>query len=179
MQSELKPCAHCGGAAECDSRQAFRAMHSGEIRSRFAIYCTSCNSDMGFCYDDIESSDHDAAVDQTITAWNTRASDAEITRLTEALRDAEEREKALREDKARLDYLDKCNHRLNSRYGTSYGWKLILNHNVNRLMLDTPSGMAVDLHDTEGGSAKFTSCRKAIDESMLRAAIAGAKPSHD
>lgn len=32
-----------------------------------------------------------------IAAWNTRASDAEITRLTEALRAAEERETALRE----------------------------------------------------------------------------------
>lgn len=86
MQSELKPCAHCGGAAECDSRQAFRSMSSGKIRNRFAIYCTSCNADMGFCYDDIESCNHDAAVDQTTAAWNTRASDAEITRLTEALR---------------------------------------------------------------------------------------------
>lgn len=97
MQSELKPCAHCGGEAECDSRQAFRAMSSGKIRGRFAIYCTSCNSDMGFCYDDIESSNHDAAVDQTIIAWNARASDTEITRLTEAMRAAEEREKGLRE----------------------------------------------------------------------------------
>lgn len=97
MQSELKPCAHCGGAAECDSRQAFRAMSSGKIRNRFAIYCTSCNSDMGFCYDDIESCNHDAAVDQTTAAWNTRASDAEITRLTEALRAAEERVGLLRD----------------------------------------------------------------------------------
>ena len=91
MQSELKPCAHCGGAAECDSRQAFRSMSFGKIRNRFSIYCTSCNADMGFCYDDIKSCNHDAAVDQTIAAWNTRASDAEITRLTEALRAAEER----------------------------------------------------------------------------------------
>lgn len=34
--------------------------------------------------------------EEAITAWNARASDAEITRLTEALRAAEERENALR-----------------------------------------------------------------------------------
>lgn len=40
-----------------------------------------------------------------IAAWNTRASDAEITRLTEALRDAEEREKALHSDAERYHWL--------------------------------------------------------------------------
>lgn len=34
---------------------------------------------------------------EAIAAWNARASDAEITRLTESMRAAEEREKALRE----------------------------------------------------------------------------------
>lgn len=40
-----------------------------------------------------------------IAAWNTRASDAEIARLTEALRAAEKREKALREDADRYHWL--------------------------------------------------------------------------
>lgn len=97
MQSELKPCPFCGGDAECDSRQAFRALSSGRIGNRFAIYCTSCNADMGFCYDDIESCNHEAAEMEIIAVWNTRASDAEIASLTSQLRAAEEREKALRE----------------------------------------------------------------------------------
>jgi len=65
-----------------------------------------------------------------------------------------------RKDTARLDYLDRCNERLNATYGTNYGWSLILNHNVNRLML---GHMLVDLHDSEGGKSKLPSCRAAID----------------
>lgn len=72
---------------------------------------------------------------------------------------------ALREDKSRLDWLDACNARLNARYGTDYGWSLVLNHNVTRLML---GHMVVDLHDSEGGNAKLRSCRLAIDERRRR-----------
>lgn len=74
---------------------------------------------------------------------------------------------ALRRDKARLDFLDRCNARLNAHYGTNYGWGLILNHNVTRLMLAPPRGeMAVDLNDAVGGNAKLPSCRDAIDRQM-------------
>lgn len=76
---------------------------------------------------------------------------------------AEENER-LREDKARLDFLDACNQRLNSTYGTSYGWKMVMNHNVNRLM--TGHHLDVDLNDFEGFGAK--SCRQAIDAEMRR-----------
>lgn len=78
---------------------------------------------------------------------------------------------ALAEDRARLDFLDRCNARLNSRYGTSYRWRLILNHNVNRLMLG--ESMEVDLHDSEGGNRGLPSCRAAIDAERLRIARAG------
>ena len=71
-----------------------------------------------------------------------------------------ERVAVLEEDKARLDFLDECSARLNGHYGTSYGWTLILNHNVNRLMLD---GLLVDLNDMEASKAKLPSCRAAID----------------
>ena len=74
---------------------------------------------------------------------------------------------ALRADKARLDFLDRCNKRLNDRYGNDYGWKLILNHNVSRLMLDDWSN-SVDLHDAEGSHFKQPSCRNAIDEHLRR-----------
>lgn len=76
---------------------------------------------------------------------------------------AEENER-LREDKARLDFLDACNQRLNSTYGTSYGWKMVMNHNVNRLM--TGHHLDVDLNDFEGFGAK--SCRQAIDAERRR-----------
>ncbi|WP_437870916.1 hypothetical protein ACSD7O_14330 [Methylorubrum extorquens] len=76
---------------------------------------------------------------------------------------------ALKEDAARLDFLDGCNARLNASYGTHYGWKLVLNHNVNRLML---GDMKVDLHDSEGGNDKLPSCRLAIDEARARTALA-------
>ncbi len=74
----------------------------------------------------------------------------------------------LRKDRERLDFLDQCNKRLNARYGTDYGWQLILNHNVNRLMLGNQ--MNVDLHDSHGGKGKLPSCRAAIDKEMERAA---------
>lgn len=64
-------------------------------------------------------------------------------------------------DKARLDYLDRCNAALNAAYGTTYRWKMIQSHNVNRLMI---GDFAVDLHDSEANG--LPSCRDAIDERM-------------
>lgn len=81
---------------------------------------------------------------------------AELERLRIELSEA-------RKDTNRLDFLDRCNRALNGRYGTNYGWKLIRNHNVNRLMSE---GMEIDLHDSEGGTAKLPSCRAAIDAQM-------------
>lgn len=71
---------------------------------------------------------------------------------------------ALRADKARLDYLDECNRRLNAKSGTLYGWRLVQSHNVNRLMLNFPNG--VDLHDSQAVGCHPTghlSVRDAID----------------
>lgn len=72
----------------------------------------------------------------------------------------------LERDRARLDFLDACNAALNGRYGTNYGWSLVLTHNVTRLMLGR--NMEVDLHDSEGGNTKLPSCRNAIDREMTR-----------
>jgi hypothetical protein len=83
---------------------------------------------------------------------------------------------ALKEDAARLDFLDGCNARLNASYGTHYGWKLVLNHNVNRLVL---GDMKVDLHDSEGGNDKLPSCRLAIDEARRRTALARAATARE
>jgi hypothetical protein len=69
---------------------------------------------------------------------------------------------ALLADKARLDYLDRCNAALNAHYGTTYSWKLIQSHNVNRLMLG--NSYDVDLNDSQPNG--LPSCRDAIDERM-------------
>jgi hypothetical protein len=81
------------------------------------------------------------------------AKDAEIEKKVEELK----------KDKERLDFLDRCNLALNDHYKTNYGWKLILNHNVTRLMSEG-SLKWVDLNDAEGGNDKHKSCRDAIDK---------------
>ena len=80
----------------------------------------------------------------------------------------------LRADAERLDWLDTLNRVLNGHYGTSFGWKLVTNHNVNRLFLGH-GHLAVDLHDSEGGAQKLPSCRAAIDahRQTLCAALKG------
>ena len=66
------------------------------------------------------------------------------------------------QDKKRLDFLDRCNNTLNKKYGTTYGWKLIINHNITRLM--TGDIADIDLNDANAGNDKHKSCRDAIDE---------------
>ncbi|MFO6387243.1 hypothetical protein ACLBV0_04430 [Pseudomonas aeruginosa] len=67
----------------------------------------------------------------------------------------------LRRDKGRLDRLDQLNVALNAKYGTTYQWQVIVNHNINRLML---GHLQIDLND----SAAFglPSCRDALDTIM-------------
>ncbi|GFE73495.1 hypothetical protein [Novosphingobium sp. TCA1] len=77
---------------------------------------------------------------------------------------------ALLADKARLDYLDRCNAALNATYGTTYSWKLIQSHNVNRLMLG--DYYDVDLNDSQPNG--LPSCRDAIDERMRNSGRAAA-----
>jgi hypothetical protein len=72
------------------------------------------------------------------------------------------------DDTARLDWLDRMNAALNQRYGTSYGWELILSPNVVRLMTHKPpiTGYVtgVDLNDSRARG--LPSCRAAIDAAM-------------
>lgn len=83
--------------------------------------------------------------------------------LSALLREAADALERAEKDTARLDWLDSANARLNAHYGTHYKWRLVLNHNVARLML---GDMKVDLHDTDANG--LPSCRDAIDEVRLR-----------
>lgn len=86
MQSELKPCPFCGCAdIRINIHRSTVAPHYGA--TAYSIGCYQCGGSVPSRYDR----------SLLISFWNTRASDAEITRLTEALRAAEEREKGLRE----------------------------------------------------------------------------------
>ncbi|HGM6947773.1 TPA: hypothetical protein ACKQDL_002264 [Pseudomonas aeruginosa] len=81
---------------------------------------------------------------------------------------------ALRKDKARLDRLDQLNVALNAKYGTTYQWQVIVNHNINRLML---GHLQIDLND----SAAFglPSCRDALDTIMPGALLNQDKENGD
>ena len=70
----------------------------------------------------------------------------------------------LEADTSRLDFLDDLNARLNAASGTVYRWEMVINHNVNRLMMNFPRG--VDLNDAKAHG--FPSCREAIDREMCR-----------
>lgn len=88
---------------------------------------------------------------------------ATVLALLDALSSKSVRVKELERDKRRLDFLDEANRRLNAKYGTTYRWRLIMNHNVNRLMIGQ---LDVDLNDMEPQSLGLPSCRAAIDERM-------------
>lgn len=87
MQSELLNCPFCGGEAEYHSDKG----PTGEVYAW--VGCNQCDAMSVHC--DVRSMQPEET--HPIEAWNTRASDAELARLTEALRAAEEREKALRD----------------------------------------------------------------------------------
>lgn len=84
MQSDLKMCPFCGGDGEYHSDKG----PTGEVYAW--VGCNQCDAMSVHC--DVRSMQPEET--HPIDAWNNRASDAEIARLTEALRAAEEREKA-------------------------------------------------------------------------------------
>lgn len=110
-----------------------------------------------------------AAEDARISASDrATAAEAEVADMRAKLATAEE-------DTKRLDFLDTMNKALNEHYGTTYKWRMILNHNVTRLFFGD-YGMLVDLHDSEGGNKGRQSCRDAIDEHRrARTALAAIK----
>lgn len=73
MSEKLKPCPFCGGLAELDTSQMYRALSDGALRYRAAVYCTRCGADMGFCYDDAPGIPGEDIVNQVVDDWNRRA----------------------------------------------------------------------------------------------------------
>lgn len=70
----------------------------------------------------------------------------------------------LREDAARLDWLDSMSARLNQHYGTQYQWELAVSPNIVRLMFGAGGNghvAAIDLNDSAANGVP--SCREAID----------------
>ena len=76
MSEELKPCPFCVGDAEYHSDKG----PTGEVYAW--VGCNQCDAMSVHC--DVRSMQPEET--HPIDAWNARASDAEITRLTEALR---------------------------------------------------------------------------------------------
>ena len=72
---------------------------------------------------------------------------------------------SLKKDKERLDFLEECHTKLNEKCGTDYGWEIIINHNVVRMMMER-NLREFDLNDAAGGNAKIKTCRLAIDKKM-------------
>lgn len=68
----------------------------------------------------------------------------------------------LQKDKSRLDWFDGMNKALNAHYGTEYRWKVVVNHNVNRIYLN--SLRIIDMNDQDCHG--LPSCRDAIDAAM-------------
>jgi len=96
-----------------------------------------------------------------------------VTRMEpiwKGLEKLERENQKLREDKRRLDFLEAAHDALNSRFGTNYGWDLIINDNVVRVLAGSPHPTdfheGIDLNDAQGGKSKHKTCRAAIDDFM-------------
>lgn len=70
---ELLPCPFCGGEAESDSQRHYRNISTGNLEKSAAIYCTSCNADMTWCYRDTPEIEREQVMSLLIEQWNTRA----------------------------------------------------------------------------------------------------------
>ena len=88
MPEKLLPCPFCGGEAELDTSQAYRALSSGALGSRAAIYCTRCSAEVGFCYEDAPGTPREDIVNQVVDDWNRRAPSPDMREAVEALEKA-------------------------------------------------------------------------------------------
>lgn len=71
---ELKPCPFCGGSAETDSQQGYRALVGGKISTAVAVYCRECSAGMSVCLEDCPGIDTETLMADLIERWNRRES---------------------------------------------------------------------------------------------------------
>lgn len=69
------PCPFCGGEAETDTMQAFRALSTGRLENAAAVYCHACTNQMTVCYSDVSDIPRDTVMADLIIAWNRRTPD--------------------------------------------------------------------------------------------------------
>jgi Lar family restriction alleviation protein len=69
MSELLKPCPFCGGDAELDTQQGYRALGTGRTGTRIVVYCRNCGADQGICREDVP----DIEPTTVIEMWNRRA----------------------------------------------------------------------------------------------------------
>lgn len=69
--SDLKPCPFCGGDAEADLYQRFRAYQTGEPLDQPAVYCTQCSAQIAHYPGDIGLS-RDETMEFVVECWNAR-----------------------------------------------------------------------------------------------------------
>jgi len=70
--ADLLPCPFCGGEAEQDFQQAYRAMQTGRIDHGDAVYCTGCNANMIMCRGDHPELSDDERMAVMVEDWNRR-----------------------------------------------------------------------------------------------------------
>jgi hypothetical protein len=74
---KMLPCPFCGGEAELDTAQGYRAIN-GHFGNRVVVYCRDCGADQGTCIEDVP----DIHPNEVIERWNKRsASDAQAERV--------------------------------------------------------------------------------------------------
>jgi len=81
MGYKLKPCPFCGGQAELDANQAFRAFVSGDIERSVAVYCTSCSAEISVCVPDVP----DIQPEQVVEMWNAQLPVEDLAALVQRL----------------------------------------------------------------------------------------------
>jgi hypothetical protein len=100
VRPTLKPCPHCGGIAEIETLQTYRAIYDGQMRHGVSIYCLSCDAQMMRCYVDYPSKEREDVCADLVEAWNTRAC-ATVPMLTLSRSDLEIELAHLRAEAAR------------------------------------------------------------------------------
>ena len=73
MTDRLLPCPFCGGEAENDFQQTYRAIQDGRIDHGAAVYCTRCNANMIMCRGDHPELSDEERMAVMIEDWNRRS----------------------------------------------------------------------------------------------------------